>query len=469
MSHHDKISEAAEALRQTVPAASRPEERAAALARLRAYPFRFPRDRRALGGRFSVEENRSRLLRFFYLERRLAQALGAWTLAIPDFEVKIETGRHIFYHSDAARALRERLSEQECIEKQTDDHRDAELDLLIEELLCAEDAPELLVGVHLVAGRALERAYRHHADLCDPVADAPTRRVLERLLLDCGPMLDWAEKAVEAYIAGGVEEHRLMRWRAHLEQVLTAIGGIEGQGARCLPPDPLRSRARPFRRSEAPRRDDRFATFIHTGDYNVADGTPRHAPGSYEAERLGFLRTQRDEVDAIEAFGTFLWDIRFRDFMAEVHLARITWDECRHTEIGHRALQAAGYEPFELQNRLTSSTCRGPMEPEYAMAEINLFGEVGVLRTINKLVDEARLRGDSLMAHVADYVRADERTHVRKGEYIRRHMSNLGFKELEFQTRVKFTQCLRQLGALPADKEFDAVLSREEIEHFIGE
>ena len=76
-------------------------------------------------------------------------------------------------------------------------------------------------------------------------------------------------------------------------------------------------------------------------------------------------------------------------------LARITWDEARHTEIGHRALQAAGYDPFELRNRLTGSTCRGPMDPAFAMAEINLFGEVGVLKTINGLIDQARERNDA--------------------------------------------------------------------------
>src|SRR5437667_337088 len=91
------------------------------------------------------------------------------------------------------------------------------------------------------------------------------------------------------------------------------------------------------------------------------------------------MRTQRDEVDAIEAFGTFIWDIRFKDFQAEYNLARITWDEARHTEIGHRALMACGYDPFELKNRLTGSNCRGTMEPAFAIAEINLFGEVGVL------------------------------------------------------------------------------------------
>src|SRR5215207_8805612 len=82
-------------------------QREAAAERRRAFPYRFPRDGRLLGGKFSVAENSRRMLRFFYFERRLMQALGAWTLAIPEFEVKLETGRHIFYHADAARLLRE--------------------------------------------------------------------------------------------------------------------------------------------------------------------------------------------------------------------------------------------------------------------------------------------------------------------------------------------------------------------------
>src|SRR2546429_4814396 len=111
----------------SIPTISRPEERAAAAERARAYPYRFPRDRRSLGGKFSVEENARRLLRWFYFERRLMQALGAWTLSIPEFEVKLETGRHIFYHADAARILRERLHEQEKRFADIDQHRDAEI------------------------------------------------------------------------------------------------------------------------------------------------------------------------------------------------------------------------------------------------------------------------------------------------------------------------------------------------------
>src|SRR5690606_34118477 len=132
--------------------------------RRQTFPYKFPRDRRALGGKFSVKENATRLLRFFYFERRLAHALGSWTLAIPEFEVKAETGRHIFYHMDAARLLRERLNEQERGLSVIDRYRNEDIDRFMEEMLSAADTPELLVGAHLVLGRALETAYRHHID-----------------------------------------------------------------------------------------------------------------------------------------------------------------------------------------------------------------------------------------------------------------------------------------------------------------
>ena len=339
---------------------------------------------------------------------------------------------------------------------------------IIEEMLNASNPAELLVGVHQVAGRALQTAYRQHIDNTDPITDAPTIRLLRRILTDYEPMLEWAEQAIAAYVEGGVDESRLGSWRWHLQRLLGSIGGITGANPRNEEPAPLRSAAKPFQRGTVPLRDVRFETFKNTGDYDTADSTPRFPKDSYENLRLRFIRTQRDEVDAIEAFGTFIWDIRFKDFQAEYDLARITWDEARHTEIGHRALQAAGYDPFELRNRLTGSTCRGPMDPAFAMAEINLFGEVGVLKTINGLIDTARERQDALLLHIADFIRADERTHVRKGQHILKCMTNLGAQELELRTRELFTECLVSLGAVKSDMDLFTV-SREDIEHLVGE
>lgn len=450
------------------PVSSCREGREEASARRRDFPYRFPRDTRHMGGKFTVQENARRLLRFFYFERRLSHALGSWTLAIPEFEVKVETGRHIFYHADAAHTLRTRLNEQELSLKTIDSFRDADIDRFIEEMLSAADTPELLTGVHQVAGHALTTAYQHHIDDTCPVADAPTIRALKRILVDYEPMATWADAALSAYIEGGANEERLAAWRWHLHDLLKSIGGVTGADPRTQPPVSLRSVDKPYERNTVPQRDSRFTTFHHTGDYDVADPQPRFPKDSYEALRLRFIRTQRDEVDAIEAFGTFLWDIRFKDFKAEYDLARITWDEARHTEIGHRSMLASGYDPYELPNRLTGSTCRGPMEPAFAMAEINLFGEVGVLKTINQLVDKARDENDTLLSHIADFIRSDERTHVKKGQHILGVMTDLGNQELELRTRELFTECLVSLGAITSDMDLFTV-SREDLEHLVGE
>ena len=214
--------------KKTIATQSLTGQREAAAERRAKYPFRFPVDRRQLGGKFTVAENSRRLVRFFYLERRLMHALGSWTLTIPEYEVKLETGRHIFYHADAARTLRERLTEQEMRPKAIDAHRDEEVDRFIDEMLSAHTPAELLVGVHQVLGKAIATTYRHHIDNTDQVTDVPTIRCLRRILTDYEPMLAWADEAVDAYIAGGEDEARLSSWRWHLSRLLASIGGVTG-------------------------------------------------------------------------------------------------------------------------------------------------------------------------------------------------------------------------------------------------
>jgi hypothetical protein len=69
---------------------------------------------------------------------------------------------------------------------------------------------------------------------------------------------------------------------------------------------------------------------------------------------------------------------------------------------------------------------------------------------------------------VADFIRADERTHVRKGQGILKVMSDLDAKALETRTRELFAECLVSLGALKKDMDIFTV-SREDIEFLVGE
>lgn len=84
---------------------------------------------------------------------------------------------------------------------------------------------------------------------------------------------------------------------------------------------------------------------------------------------------------------------------------------------------------------------------------INLFGEVGVLKTIGGLINVAAERHDDSLYHAADFIRSDERTHVRKGRQIIRVMTDLGAQQLEQRTRELFTECLVSLGIVTRDRQ----------------
>ena len=92
----------------------------------------------------------------------------------------------------------------------------------------------------------------------------------------------------------------------------------------------------------------------------------------------------------------------------------------------------------------------------------------GIFTTINQLIDTAADRNDELLRHIADYIRSDERTHVRKGSRIIGVMTDLEAKDLEQRTRELFTECLVSLGAVNKDMDVFTV-SREDIERLVGE
>ena len=110
-----------------------------------------------------------------------------------------------------------------------------------------------------------------------------------------------------------------------------------------------------------------------------------------------------------------------------------------------------------------------PESPPVAAAEARAEApaQVSSIATIAR----SRLRTvcpQSLLVHVADYIRADERTHVRKGQGIIKVMTNMDAKALELRTRELFTECLVSLGVVKKDMDVFTV-TREDIEQLVGE
>jgi hypothetical protein len=431
--------------------------------------YDFPEDPRQLGGAFTVDENADRLLRFFCFERLASRAHAGWLMGTPEFEVKVEYGRHIFYHAEAAKRMRDRLTELRTSPDTTDSYRNDEIELFFDELMTSESPAHFVCGIYGVLLPYMEHAYRRHLDLTDQVADAPTIRAIGLILFDYNEMRRWGIAAMNAYIKGGYDAADITEWQLHLEQLLRSIGGITGTSEREPTPAELRSKSSgEFKRSFIATRDPRFKTFDQTYEYKVADEGKVTYETEFDETKLNLIRTQRDELDAIETFSNVLYEIRDVPFEFDYDMARIIWDECRHTEMGHKAIAGLGHYPFDLANRLLGIKVRTPMPPEYSLAEINLFGEANIVQECLRFSRDAYARGDRIPGMVFDYVHADERTHLAKGaKWLRYIFKTDSLQDIVARTREIAVKRLLELGII--DHEVALTISHKELSRIIGE
>ena len=110
--------------------------------------YNFPKDLRRLGGDFTVEENAARLLRFFLFERNMLRAIAGWSMGTPEFEVKVEFGRHIYYHAEAGMKIRTRLSELRTAEETTDKFQSEDIAEFFAELIYSESPAHFVAALY---------------------------------------------------------------------------------------------------------------------------------------------------------------------------------------------------------------------------------------------------------------------------------------------------------------------------------
>ncbi|MFI5202509.1 MAG: DUF455 family protein, partial [Candidatus Kapaibacterium sp.] len=321
----------------------------------------------------------------------------------------------------------------------------------------------------------LRQAYIEHSADTDQVADAPTIRLIRHILLDYDEMIAWGKGAIEAYVQGGYSEADLHKWQYHIEKLLRSFGGVSGRASFPTPasrPENLRSAGKPpFERSFIATRDPRFGTFEHTYEYQIADSMTDYAP-EYETDfdklRLNLVRMQRDELDAIETFANVLYEIRDVPFGFDYDIARIIWDETRHTELGHKAMEALGHNPYDLLNRLLGIKVRTKMPAVYSLAEINLFGEANIVQECLRYAREAYDKGDDLTGRMFDFVNADERTHLAKGVHWLKYLFGTdSVQEIEQKTKKVAVDRLLELGIIGHD--IALTISHRELAKIIGE
>jgi Protein of unknown function (DUF455) len=395
-------------------------------------------DRRAFGGRFSVAENSQRLANYRYLEIQLMEMLGGWSHTTPQLAHKAAFGYHVYDHARNADLLGERLEQlrsgREREEPPTDDFA-----RLCEHVWNLETTADRLVAVYRVLEPHLVSTYVYHADATDPMTDTPTVRLLHQLAGVDQSHVAWGQAVLEALTANPEERKRALALQADLEERLVACGGVTGQGieSHWLTFASAGDEAKPEARGKRGKTGYRFAKRCAPLDHpevaepfwfseDVEDHRAAYDDGDDEWSIVGFRHKFHQllygEVETTDRMGKMLAEFPDLPWAMRVDLAHQMWDEARHIEIVAKAVEEElsgelGYGPWSL----VWWWMQNEEDPYRRITVTNCWAEKNLMNTLRQWREEATKRGYTRLAELADYLQADELTHVKLAtEWIRR-------------------------------------------------
>ena len=196
--------------------------------------FDIPADLRVLHGRYDVEAVARRVRNFRYAEEWIMMILGGWLATVPELPVKTGLGRIIWETAQAADKLGNRLPELRCGTRSVSASEAPNEGFAAFVRSVAEpESPALTIeklsGVFDVFLPHLAETYARTAAETDPIADAPTIKILEESLGDTKRHIAWGREVLDALCEGAPEAERRRSRRAALEAELRACGGVTGE------------------------------------------------------------------------------------------------------------------------------------------------------------------------------------------------------------------------------------------------
>ncbi|MDX2008460.1 MAG: DUF455 family protein [Meiothermus sp.] len=359
------------------------------------------------------------LSRFQRLEIETARLLGGWLPGVVKWEAKRAVAGHLWEDAQHSKELRTRLWEL----RHPDPDRDADgslaaLSRAVRSLAAAQQDFEMVAAVYLVLKKQLAAAYRAYIRRTHQVQDAPSLPVLRRLALELEEQVRWAEGAVRELADTGDKTRGAQRWMQYAEDVLAAVGGVDGLGeagpAATVPPG--YNLLLPF---PEVKRDSRFRATI--------DGAPQPDPADTLATVLWQFNNYVQEMQAAETLGSTLWEADGMPWEFYYDVSRHCYDEERHSLLGETRLAELGHHPSDFQHMTGNYAWRQMVDPTRRYCILTEVIEAGSFAYKREAYQKHMADGDLASAQAFLFDIIDETMHVRwGGKWVPRLMEHAG-------------------------------------------
>jgi hypothetical protein len=407
-------------------------------------------DRREFGGRFTVRENAQRLANYRYFEIQMMEMIGGWCHTTPAINCKAVFGYHAYDHAQAADLLNERIAHLRSSRNRQEAAND-EIAHLCEQIWNLTSTVERLVALYRVLEPHLVSAYVYHADATDPLADAPTMRLLRQLAATGQSHIAWGQAVLESLTRSPDDRKRALELQSDLEARLVDAGGVTGQGieAHWLAFHSVKADQKPPPRPKVGKKGYSFvkrcpdiphnlieAPFWFTDNREDFDKYDAQDEWSLEGFRDKFHNLIYGEIETTDRMGKMLAEFPELPWEMRMDLAHQMWDEARHIEIVTKMCEEElgaelGYAPFPtnwwwIQNQ------RDPLQ---RIAVNNAWGEANLMGLLRIWRAHAEERGLTRIAELCDYLQADELSHVQ--------LATRWVRELTKDDPVRFSELVR--------------------------
>jgi hypothetical protein len=387
-------------------------------------PYRSYRDLPSLAGLssfrqaqkpgLSVEECVDRLKRYHWAFKRLHEVFIARLTGEPIYELKMGFSLHAYYCAEHTAALRGRVGEMREPPLGLDIVPDASLDLFFDEILAAPTTEALLIGIYEKSIPELVAALQRHRSDTNPLADAPTLRVIRFALIELEEMKSYGATAIAQLVNASVREE-LSQWEAFLDDVLAAAGRLDGKAPKSektpTPHYSARSRAYDGR----PKRDERFPDPYNMGVNAEVFLYDPELPPEPKVVMMYYKRLR--EIDVPEMMASIITETKGKPWGYYRDMTRQLWDEARHAMMGEVGFINLGVDWRKVMVNFTWSLGLNTQLTPKERHGVLYFIEQGLMPKNGKRFEweTAREAHNPLSTLFQDYDWADEVLHARVG------------------------------------------------------
>lgn len=344
------------------------------------------------------------LKRLYWAERELFRAAASRHAYIANWQAKKALPGHFWTDTLHADTLRSRVLELRYPRRDVDQEPPEALTGVLHELVKARSDAEILSAIYTVFKPALITAYEQYLRRTDALDDAPTVYHLRRLVEEKRAQVEQGLRLLD----GLPDREDTSDWAQHLRDCLAAAGGMLGDGLVTAPPGRPGFSDRPgYQRPQCLARDPKFLpALVESPWWEIKTPVEQQVYAAIE---------HVNEIWATEVPLLVAWELAEMPWEFYRDLSRWAWDECRHSIMGERRLEAWGFEiGVDVPMIDDAYQCVAAEPPHVLLALLNAFERVAPPGR-KSLKAKFEQLGDPESAQDVDYDWADEAIHMTIG------------------------------------------------------